>query len=209
MAFALRPWMPRLASFPAALSVIVFAGSARAEPQEANKVRLEYVREPGAEECAGEKVLRHIIRDRTKHDPFSPTAKASLRVVVVRVGQVFQASYELRDDEEKLLLARQLPKHKECAVALQAAAFSVGVFMPSLLTAPVASAPAPAPAPPPPSPSPPPLPSPRSSPPPRPSLPSPGVAFVDGRLQPRPVLHTIATARALVPEESDGIDCRT
>jgi hypothetical protein len=173
MASAPNPWILLFVPLPA----LLFAASARAEPGDARKVRLEYVREKGAEDCPGEEALLHVIRHRTKDNPFSPTAKASLRVVVTRVGQAFQGRYELRDEEGKLLLELTQPEHSTCAVAVEAVGFSVSLFMPTLLTAKVASSPPhpdpspPPDPPPPPRPCPPPLPEPPLLPPPDPPQP--------------------------------------
>jgi hypothetical protein len=119
--------------------------------------------------------LFHVIRYRTKDNPFSPTAKALLRVTIARVGKAFQSRYELRDDAGNLLLERVQPEADVCAVALDAVAFSVGLFMPPLLTGEVASSPPPPPPypPPPPRPYPPPLPEPPLLPPPDPPPPPP------------------------------------
>ena len=123
MAFAPSHRMLRLAPL-AALWAILFAASAAAAPSAERKVRLEHVREPGAEKCHDKDVVRRAILNSMKHDPilgplaedpFSPEAKATLRVVIRRVGRKFQSSVELRDDEGKLLLARPLPEHAVCA----------------------------------------------------------------------------------------------
>jgi hypothetical protein len=85
----------------APLLALLLAARARAEPFIRHPVRLEYELGPGAEGCPKEAAVRHAILLRaidTKEDPFSPTAKAKLRVVIVQVGPRFKASYELRDD---------------------------------------------------------------------------------------------------------------
>jgi hypothetical protein len=166
MASLLVRWTLRLAPLPA----LLLAANARAEPFIRHPVRLEYELGPGTEKCPNAAAVRHAIVTHainTKEDPFSPEAKALVRVVIVRVGPRFKASYELRDDAGELVMERPLPEDDTCANAVLSVALSVGVFMPSLLTAPTPPPPPPEP-PPPPRPYPPPLPEPPLLPPPDP-----------------------------------------
>jgi hypothetical protein len=149
MASLLVRWTLRLAPLPA----LLLAANARAEPFIRHPVRLEYELGPGTETCQDEAVVRHVILSsavNTKEDPFSPTAKALLRVVIVRVGPMFKASYELRDDAGKLVMERPLPEFPDCYNAVVAVGLSVGLFMPPLLTLPTPPPPPPEPPPPPP-----------------------------------------------------------
>jgi hypothetical protein len=171
MASLLVRWTLRLAP----LSTLLLAANARAEPFIRHPVRLEYELGPGAEGCPNEAAVRHAILMRsidTKEDPFSPTAKAKLRVVIVRVGPRFKASYELRDDAGERVMERPLPEDEDCMNVVLSVALSVGVFMPPLLTAPTPPPPPPDP-PPPPRPYPPPLPEPPLLPPDPPPPPPP------------------------------------
>jgi hypothetical protein len=173
MASPLVRWTLRLAPLPA----LLFAANARAEqPFIRHPVRLEYELGPGTEECPSAAavrlaILRHAIN--TKEDPFSPDAKALVRVTIVHAGQRFRTSYELRDDAGELVMERQLPEDEICANAVLSVALSVGIFMPSLLTLPTPPPPPPEPPPPPPRPYPPPLPEPPLLPPPEPPPPPP------------------------------------
>jgi hypothetical protein len=173
MASAPVHWMLLFAPIPA----LLFAASARAEPFIRHPVRLEYELGPGTESCPAEAVVRHVILSHPigmKEDPFSPDAKALVRVTIVRAGLMFKASYELRDDAGKLVMERPLPEASTCHDAVLTVGLSVGVFMPSLLTLPTPPPPPPDPLPlPPPRPYPPPLPEPPLLPPPDPPPPPP------------------------------------
>src|SRR5689334_8599834 len=71
----------------ASLTALLLAANASAAPRTPHYVKLEYVLGPGAETtCPGEAMLRHAILSRLDEDPFLPTAKATLRVSIVRVG---------------------------------------------------------------------------------------------------------------------------
>jgi hypothetical protein len=181
----------------APLPALLLAANARAEPFIRHPVRLEYELGPGAEDCPNEAAVRHAILLRAiemKEDPFSPTAKAKVRVVIVRVGPRFKASYELRDDAGERVMERQLPEDDDCMNAVLAVALSVGVFMPPLLTAPTPPPPPPEP-PPPPRPYPPPLPEPPLLPPPEPPPPPPPA-------KPRPPIVLWAAAGGVLSVES-------
>lgn len=120
----------------------------------ARKVRLEYVLGAGAEKCPSADALAHAIRSEMDHDPFLSTSLSVLRVTIEREGKLYRGSYEIIDETGKVLLTKRIdPEGQACAVAIDQVAFSVGVFLPKLLTAPVVSSP------PPPSPSPPPPPA--------------------------------------------------
>jgi hypothetical protein len=134
-------------------ALLFFAGTARAAPpRKPHFVTLEYVRGPGAEKgCPSEAMMRHAILARLDDDPFSDTAKATLRVSIIRVGKVFQASYELCDEDGECVDGAPVPEHRLCINAVESVAFSVGIFMPGLLTesTPARKEPPPSPAPPP------------------------------------------------------------
>jgi hypothetical protein len=79
-------------------------------------------------------MMRHAILARLDEDPFSDTAKAKLRVSIDRVGKMFQASYELCDEEGKCVQGAPVPEYRACINTVESVAFSVGIFMPGLLT---------------------------------------------------------------------------
>jgi hypothetical protein len=60
----------------AALSAFLFAASAHAVPEDANKVQLEYVRGPGAELCGDEAVVRQAILHQMDHNAVAPSQKS-------------------------------------------------------------------------------------------------------------------------------------
>src|SRR6185436_16884106 len=95
----------------AAIPVLLLAANTRAVPRMPHQVKLEYVREAGAEKsCPSEAMMRHAILARLDEDPFSDTAKAMLRVTIVRVGEAFQASYELCDEVGECVQGSPVPE---------------------------------------------------------------------------------------------------
>jgi hypothetical protein len=85
-----------------------------AAPAPAAAVRLDY---SAAEGCPAEKELREIVAARMGHDPFAPsTAPAPflLRTAVVRQGDSFVATVELRDASGRVLWSRPPLAEADC-----------------------------------------------------------------------------------------------
>src|SRR4051812_9287422 len=110
--------MPRLARL-LSLSALLLAAGVRAEPPSQHKVQLQYTLLKGAQVCPDEEALRHAILAHMHEDPFLPGATARLSVVIRRVGQDFQASYELRDEAPPRV--RTMPPLGDCGLAVEAA----------------------------------------------------------------------------------------
>src|SRR5262245_29775782 len=136
---SVRPWWrivygsSRMASGPvvrmlclAPLAGLLVAASARAAPlRTPHFVKLEYVRGPGTEKtCPSEAMARHAILARLDEDPFLDTAKAALRVTVVRSGEQFRASYELCDENGECMDGPPVPARRMCLNAVESVAFS-------------------------------------------------------------------------------------
>jgi len=118
-----------------ALPVLLLAANARATPGDAEQVRLEYVVNPvTAELCPGEPMVRHAIITEMKEDPFSPTAKAKVRVIIERKSGLFHTRYEIIDSAGKVVLPMEFPGYDKCAIAVERVGFSLSIHLPPLVT---------------------------------------------------------------------------
>jgi hypothetical protein len=123
---------------------LLLCGSALA----AENVRLIYVREPGAESCPDEGVLKRAVSARLGYDPFIEGHKVrSVRAVLGPQGRWLRASIELRDADDELLGTNQLtPRVRDCDILASAVELAIALAI-DPLRASGASQPPPSPVP--------------------------------------------------------------
>ena len=113
------------------LAALLLATNACAEERIRHPVQLEYIHGEGTRVCPPQSALHHMITSRMPEDPFVPSALSKARVLILRVGSAFQASYELLNDAEEWVGGFTLERRDDCINALEDVGISISAHMPA------------------------------------------------------------------------------
>ena len=111
-----------------ALQVLVaagctFASAAHAAPS----ARLVYLRNPGAESCPDEAMVRSAVAARLGYDPFLAHATATMFVELSKDAKAFRARVKLVDDQNLVRGTRELDAKGRCDELVDAMALSMSI----------------------------------------------------------------------------------
>ncbi|MGA9524261.1 MAG: hypothetical protein WBV82_22595 [Myxococcaceae bacterium] len=143
-------------SYPLVALAVLASLPAMGATAERASIRLEY-RAEAKESCPSESELQALVAARLGFDPFDPDARLLTTVAIVKRNSRLQGTVELRDEDDKLVGAREVEAPVgQCSALADSLALTLAIAIdPQLLTR-VASPPAAEPAPPtPPAPAPP------------------------------------------------------
>ena len=113
---------------------IGFAPAPGAQPLEAPlPVRLEYLREEGAEACPDARHIEAMVAAQFGRAPFSPTAAAAVLATLRRAGPVWHASILAHDSDGNPLGQRALRvSARDCREVSETLAFTLAMVVDTL-----------------------------------------------------------------------------